>query len=122
VEYSKLPGTKPGKLSSISIIIKNQYNYNRNSICYIFSSEITKYIILYIYSYRFQRAILINTLQDINVTNDFMIYRRIVCAVDIHRQATELVFIQCRTDIYEVIIKGYFSFPWNYLSQKHVIL
>jgi hypothetical protein len=93
--------------------VEDRYNYSIDTIYYIFISEITKYIILYIYSYRFQRAILINTLQDINVTKDFMIYRRIVYAVDIHRQATELVFIQCRTDIYEVIIKGYFSFPWK---------
>jgi hypothetical protein len=82
------------KLSSISIIIKDQYNYNRNSICYIFPSEINKYIKLYIYSYRFERAMQTGTLQDINVMNEFVICRRIICAVDIHRKAMELVSVK----------------------------
>jgi len=81
------------KLSSISIIIKDQYNYNRNSICYIFPSEINKYIKLYIYSYRFERAMQTG-LQDINVMNEFVICRRIICAVDIHRKAMELVSVK----------------------------
>jgi len=66
------------------------------------------------YSYRFQKAILISTLQGLNVMNEFMIYRRIVCAVDIHRQAMKLVSIQCciHIVIYEVIIKVYLPFSW----------
>jgi len=48
---------------------------------------------LCIYSYRFQTAMSASTLQDINVMNDFVIYRRIICAIDIHRKAMELVSI-----------------------------
>jgi len=101
-----------------TMIVKDRYNYSMDTIYYIFLNEIITYIILHIYSYRFQRAILINTLQSINVMNEFMIYKRIVCAVDIHRQAMELVsiqFISIRAHIvmYEIIIKVYFSFPWK---------
>jgi len=98
------------------MIVKDRYNYSIDIIYYIFLNEIIIYIILYIYSYRFQRAMLINTLQGINVMNEFMIYKRIVYAVDIHRQAMELVSIQiisihAHIVMYEIIIKVYFSFP-----------
>ncbi|KAH0944436.1 Or9e60 [Eciton burchellii] len=42
-------------------------------------------------SYRFERAMQTGTLQDINVMNEFVICRRIICAVDIHRKAMELI-------------------------------
>jgi len=48
---------------------------------------------LCIYSYRFERAMLTNTLQGINMINHFVIYKRVICAIDIHRKAMELVSI-----------------------------
>jgi len=81
------------KFINTSGIVEDQYNYNRNSIYYIFTSKINKYIMLCIYSYRFERVMPTSTLQDINLINDFVIYRRIICAVDMHRKAMELVSV-----------------------------
>jgi len=81
------------KFINTSSIVEDQYNYNRNSICYIFTNEINEYVILHIDSYRFERTMPISTLQDINVMNEFVIYRRIIYAVDMHRKAMELVSI-----------------------------
>jgi len=51
------------------------------------------------------------TLQDINVMNEFVICRRIICAVDIHRKAMELVSVKYGEHIviYKVIMNKYLS-------------
>lgn len=45
------------------------------------------------YSYRIERAIAIPLLQSAQLTNKFLMHKRIVHAVDIHRRGVELVFI-----------------------------
>ncbi|XP_026825166.1 uncharacterized protein LOC105280873 isoform X4 [Ooceraea biroi] len=40
-------------------------------------------------SYRFEQAITTTTLQSITLKNKTMIYKELICAVDIHRKATE---------------------------------
>lgn len=53
---------------------------------------IHNYIKSIIYSYRIEQAMTIGMLENISLKND-MICRKIICAVDIHRKAMELVFI-----------------------------
>jgi len=84
---------KIARLNSLMLQLKARYNYRRNFFYYIFTNEINKYIILCVYRYRFQTAMSASTLQDINMMNDFVIYRRIIYAIDIHRKAIKLVFI-----------------------------
>jgi len=98
----------------------DRYNYSLETNYYIFISEITKYIILRICSYRFQTAMLTSTLQSINVMNEFVIYRRIFCAIDIHRQAMELVSIQC--DAYIVIYEIYNYEKYIFLFSESYLL
>lgn len=64
----------------VSIITTNkQKNYNSD-----------KYIISF-YSYRIERAMTINNLQN-EFENEMVIYKGIIYAVDVHRKAMELVF------------------------------
>jgi len=72
VECSKLPG----KFCCSSVILESWYNYNEDAV----------------YSYRFQTA-MTTDLENVVALNDFVIYRKIICAVNIHRQVMELVFI-----------------------------
>jgi len=51
------------------------YNYNRNII----------------YSYRIERAMSIDMLQNINLRKHVLIIKGLICAVDIHRQAMKFV-------------------------------
>jgi len=50
--------------------------------------------IFIIYSSRIEQAMTINMLQDINWKNEKLILKRIIHAVNIHRQAMQLVFMQ----------------------------
>ncbi|XP_026825229.1 uncharacterized protein LOC105283328 isoform X3 [Ooceraea biroi] len=45
--------------------------------------------ILRIASYRFEQAIMTTTLQSITLKNKTTIYKELICAIDIHRKATE---------------------------------
>jgi len=45
------------------------------------------------YSYRIERAIKINILQNNTLKNKILRSEDLICAVDIHRQAIELVYI-----------------------------
>lgn len=49
-------------------------------------------------SYRIKQAIRFNILQK-NPNNKFIIYEKIIYAVDIHRKAMKLVFTQLYNDI-----------------------
>jgi len=44
-----------------------------------------------IYSYRIKHAMEINIPQDINYNIEHLIFKKIVCAINIHRQAITLV-------------------------------
>jgi len=74
VQCSRLPG----KFFCSSIISKSRYNYHENTI----------------YSYRLERTMPINTTQNKDAMNEFIIYKKIIYVVDIHRQAMNIVFIQ----------------------------
>jgi len=69
-----------GKNINIKIDIKNSiinldrlYNYNKRIIC----------------SYRIKRAMTIKNLQK----NENLIYKGLICAVNMHRKAMQLVFV-----------------------------
>jgi hypothetical protein len=52
------------------------------------------YLLLFIhiiYSYRIERAVETVTLKNNNVNHENFIFKGIICAVDIHRQAMKLV-------------------------------
>jgi len=61
----------------IILFIKLIYNYIANIIC----------------SYRLERAMRSKKLQSISLRNEIMIYKEIICAINIHRKAMELVFM-----------------------------
>jgi len=46
---------------------------------------------MYSYSFRIKKALKINMQQDVNEEKMIMIYKGIICAIDIHRKATESV-------------------------------
>jgi len=48
---------------------------------------------MYSYSFRIKKAMAINIQQDINKEKMIIIYKGIICAIDIHRKATESVHI-----------------------------
>jgi hypothetical protein len=58
-------------------------------------NHILKYIIYYLscLSYRLEHAIKIYILEDINLKNEHTMIKRLICAIDIHRQAMQLVFV-----------------------------
>ena len=46
---------------------------------------------MYSYSFRIKKAMTINMQQDVNEEKMVIIYKGIICAIDIHRKATESV-------------------------------
>ena len=48
---------------------------------------------MYSYSFRIKKAMAINMQQDVNKDQMIIIYKGIICAIDIHRKATESVHI-----------------------------
>ena len=48
---------------------------------------------MYSYSFRIKKAMAINKQQDVNEEKMVIIYKRMICAIDIHRKATESVYI-----------------------------
>jgi len=63
-------------------------------------SEVDNYIESIIHSYRFRRAMQSKKLQSISLKNETVIYQEIICAVDIHRKAMQLVFmLECAQNI-----------------------
>jgi len=48
---------------------------------------------MYSYSFRIKKAMAINMQQDVNEEKMVIIYKGIICAIDIHRKATESVYI-----------------------------
>ena len=48
---------------------------------------------MYSYSFRIKKAMTINMQQDVNEEKTVIIYKAIICAIDIHRKATESVRI-----------------------------
>jgi len=48
---------------------------------------------MYSYSFRIKKAMAINMQQDVNEEKMVIIYKGIICAIDIHRKATESVHI-----------------------------
>jgi len=76
VECSELSGKNINIKIDIknSINLKRLYNYNKRIIC----------------SYRIKRAMTIKNRQK----NENLIYKGLICAVDMHRKAMQLVFVQ----------------------------
>ena len=48
---------------------------------------------MYLHSFRIKKAMAINMQQDVNKEQMIIIYKGIICAIDIHRKATESVHI-----------------------------
>jgi len=48
---------------------------------------------MYSYSFRIKKAMAINMQQDVNEEKMVIIYKGIICAIDIHRKAIESVHI-----------------------------
>jgi len=46
-----------------------------------------------VYSYRIEKAMAINMLNNVYLKNEIIMYKEIIHAVDIHRKAIKLVFI-----------------------------
>jgi len=46
-----------------------------------------------VYSYRIEKAMAINMLNNVCLKNEVIMYKEIIHAVDIHRKAIKLVFI-----------------------------
>jgi len=45
-----------------------------------------------IYSYRIEKALMVNTAKKISLKDEIIIYKEMILAVDIHRKAVMLVF------------------------------
>jgi len=57
----------------------NFYKYNHNNEIF--------------YSYRIEKAMAVNMLNNVYLKNEIIMYKEIIHAVDIHRKAMKLVFI-----------------------------
>jgi len=61
----------------VQINLKRLYNYDKKIV----------------YSFRIEKAMMRNMLQNVTQEKEILMYKGIIYAIDIHRKATELVYI-----------------------------
>ncbi|RLU26372.1 ObirOr5-9E6 [Ooceraea biroi] len=74
-------------------------------------------------SYRFEQAITTTTLQSITLKNKTMMYKELICAVDIHRKATEFIkFLVSSVDrsLFVVVIVTVLCVSFNLYGIFHI--